>query len=485
MTVDDGASFDSRQQMGGDENSEVTLRSLATSLLWWRTTISLVMPILASAGEYTFALVVGQRSVVELRQDGTLHRTSLRSVLPGGTTQVEIIRTRIGETLPDGYEQAKVLRVEWSGADLGTVGFKRGDPAKRWQFLNGNEYYMTQAGPGMGPAVIVDTTPWALPHGYRAHHLATLEESRLFTDDIVLVTPHTFSADQYFRAYVDWVKNGRLADPSVEWAEPSNEWDPNARPDPVHYATPVPITADFGVTGLIVNAHWEEPSDLEAARSLLEARYDLKIGIWDLASNPTLRTTLLDVAPVLPPPPVATAVPTGASKRAESKVDAKMAVRSAERQALAAVSDQLEPLRAAGWIPRASRERWLFRLPLTEPISRWTGDDPFPLVQLELFVGKRSSTVSVFTIMYNQVSLPAYVQARQDELVRIASAGACPLGTDLPIALWKSTGGWDDDVDWIARAQSLAHSTPHWVDVFSDLCAECRRVRLESGYSDQ
>ena len=59
MTVDDGTSFDTRQQIEGDENSEVTLRSLATSPLWWRTTISVVMPILESAGEQAFALVIG------------------------------------------------------------------------------------------------------------------------------------------------------------------------------------------------------------------------------------------------------------------------------------------------------------------------------------------------------------------------------------------------------------------------------------------
>jgi hypothetical protein len=68
MTVDDGASFDSRQQMEGDENSEVTSRSLATSLLWWRTTISLVMPILQPAGDSAFALRRRRRRHRERRQ---------------------------------------------------------------------------------------------------------------------------------------------------------------------------------------------------------------------------------------------------------------------------------------------------------------------------------------------------------------------------------------------------------------------------------
>ena len=34
-----------------------------------------------------------------------------------------------------------------------------------------------------------------------------------------------------------------------------------------------------------------------AARKLLQSRFDLKIGIWDLVDSPTLRESLLDVEP--------------------------------------------------------------------------------------------------------------------------------------------------------------------------------------------
>ena len=293
MTVDDGTSFDTRQQIEGDENSEVTLRSLATSPLWWRTTISVVMPILESAGEQAFALVIGQRSVVELRQDGSAKRTSLRSLLPGGTSRAEIVRSEMGKAVPDGYEEATVLR-NWEKADMGTIGVKRGEAGCRWRFLEGNEYYLAQAGQTIAPKVVVDTAPWALPENFHAHHLEAMEASRFSSAEAVLVAPHTFGADQHFKTYAEWVNQGRPPDPPIGWSRPSNSWDPDARPDPVHYATPVPIRAAFGITGLMVAAQWQDPADLEAARTLLEARYDLKLGIWDLASNSTLRKTLLD-----------------------------------------------------------------------------------------------------------------------------------------------------------------------------------------------
>ena len=78
-------------------------------------------------------------------------------------------------------------------------------------------------------------------------------------------------------------------------------------PDPIAYTCPVPVQADFTVTGLVQNGEWQDPSDLEAARSLLQASDDLKIGIWDLVGNATLRRTLLEAVPSAPPPPIAVA----------------------------------------------------------------------------------------------------------------------------------------------------------------------------------
>ena len=51
--------------------------------------------------------------------------------------------------------------------DMGTVGFKRGERGKRWRFLNGNDYYLTQAAASIGATVIVDTTKWSLLEQYR------------------------------------------------------------------------------------------------------------------------------------------------------------------------------------------------------------------------------------------------------------------------------------------------------------------------------
>jgi len=470
MTVDDGSWLDSRQQVAGDKTSEVTLRSMATSVLWWRTTSSLVMPVLQCAGEDAFALVIGQRSVVEVRPDGATKRTSLRSLLPGGVTQIEVVRTGIKEPLPEGYELAAVL-----SGNVGSVGFKRGDPGNRWRFLNGNQYYLNDAAQAIAPTVIVDTTPLILTEGYRANNLAGFELSRLSREGTVCVVPHTHGTDRYFQSYAQWVKEGRPPDPTLEWSPVTNDWDRDARPDPVHYATPVPIAADFGVTGFLTQARWQDPSGLEAARSLLEARYDLKIGIWDLASNPTLRQTLLDVTPVTPAPPVAAAVPGAAAKRAEAKVDAKMEEREAQKRSLAARLRELRALANIGWIPREDRERWLLRLLMSEQYIRDLDQEPYPLLQLELLVGKRTTSVTAFTILYWAVDLPAYVESRRRTFEEIAAPEECRLGP-LPVELLRVRGGWaDDNVDWPERGERLADLTRQWRVAFVDFIDATRR----------
>jgi hypothetical protein len=320
-----------------------------------------------------------------------------------------------------------------------------------------------------------------LPEGFIANNLRFFESSRLFSPQSVLVAPHTASADTFFNAYIEWVANGRPPDPAIEWTQrPQNEWDPDARPDPVNYTIPVPVAADFAVTGLVESAKRQDPADLEAARALLEARYDLKLGIWDLASNPTLRKTLLDSVPIPAAPPAVAPIPAAARQRAERRVDAKMHERATMLGSLVSIDGRLGPIYSLGWAQRSDRERWNYRLALTEPMKRWEGEeDPYPLLQLELAIIKRRTDVTAFTVMYNQVDLDAYVEAHSGAFEEIAAPDACPLGKTWP-ALWRASGGWGDDVDWDGRAQRLAALTPLWIETFSELTATCLQVRETS-----
>jgi hypothetical protein len=472
MTVDDGTTLDTRQPIVGDADSQMTRRCLESSWLWWMTVSSLVNPMLSSAKEGAFALVIGSRSAVELRQDGTIRRRSLRALLPGGGTTVQVVRTGIGEALSDEYEPVTTLR-NWNGDGLGTVGLKRGSPRRSWWFLDGNEYYLEFAGPQLAPSVIIDTSD-SLTIGDvdSATRFQALGQRRLFAEDLVLVLPHTHRAEELIRGYLDWTGTGRI--PQVrEGLAPAEAWDPAKPPDPIRYTTPVPISASFQVTGLAYGKRWQDPSHLEAARRLLQTRYDLKIGIWDLAHNAVLRQTLLDAIPVEQAPSEVAAVPAGPAERADRHVTKKLALAEEENKARRRISRQLKPLRLAGWVSAGPGS---LELALTEQLHRWPGDDAIPLVRLDLMISKRQTTVSAWTAMYNDVDISRYLRDRTSTLAAIAAPQTLDLA-DRRSILWRAPGGWADPVEWEARAEDLATRTPDWAELLKALCDECLRLQ--------
>lgn len=118
MTLADGSRLDSRQEIEGDPESRAIRRSMARSWLWWMTTSSLVMPILDERGPDAYALLIGERSVIDLRRDGGVRRIGLGVLLQGGVDRISVTRTSMDDSLPAGYEDVTTLRA-WNGESLG------------------------------------------------------------------------------------------------------------------------------------------------------------------------------------------------------------------------------------------------------------------------------------------------------------------------------------------------------------------------------
>ena len=478
MTVDDGTMIDSRQPLVGDPGCRVTHSSLAGSLLWWTTVTSLVSPILDNGGPVAFAMLLGPRSVIEVRADDTLARTSLRKFLPGDTTTIDLVRTSMSEPLPEGYTKAQVMS-NWDNVTMGTIGFSVGDANARWRFLDGNEFYLKEAGPSLGATVLVDTSqtllgdPNLIGDDLISAQFENLEQRRLYGRDTVLVLPHTHRVEQLIRGYADWVRAARPVDRTFR-PPPTAMTSAAASPETHLAATPVPVSAQFAVTGLLQDGEWSDPSNIEAARLLLQSRYDLKIGIWDLVQNPTLRQTLLRPVPTAPTPAEAAPVPPAAARRANKLATGRAAEREAADEVLATIKKRLAPLKNLGW-EIGSGVRWFCRLPLTEPMSRWPGDDPFPLVQLELAVEKRLCAVSAFTIMYNQVNITDYVKQHAKEIARIAGSAVAGLERQGRPEIWRADGGWGDLVNWDERIAEIVAKTSQWKALFEPLCERCRQ----------
>ena len=502
MTVDDGSTLDSRQPVIGDPSSRVTRASLATSLLWWTTVTSIVGPILDSSGPGAFALVIGTRSVVEVRPDGDLRHIRLRSMLPGGSTTVDVLRC-VDEPLPDGYELvARETLEQWRESKdhrqlevLFGCRFHR--ESERWVFLNRGEYYLPLAAARVRPSVVVDTSLGdeieedGKEYEPFVESFKAFERTRLRGSEVVVVMPHTHRTEAFLQRYANWVAAGRPQENSSRWSfPPPNSWSPSDPPDPARYGYPVPVQAKFKVTGFLRDGEWRDPADLEAARSLLQARYDLKIGFWDLVNNATLRRTLL---PALPPdqvPATSIGVPTGAAQRTHRQLSRRRAERAREEEARHSIESTLRPLRDIGWtkfIPRCD-----LCLPLTDFVAlstirraaTWPDDEPYPLVQLELTISKRHCDVSVFTIMYSDVDLRRYIHARRQLLEEIAAPAACALTGSARISLYRKPGGWADGVDWATAASAIADRSSLWREAFEALCQECRTMLEQWAIAD-
>ena len=89
LVVEDSTNLDSWQPMEEDPRSDVMRRSLGRSRLWWSAVASIVLPILKSAGPRSFALAVGERTVLELDGNQELKQKRLLELLPGGAGRIQ------------------------------------------------------------------------------------------------------------------------------------------------------------------------------------------------------------------------------------------------------------------------------------------------------------------------------------------------------------------------------------------------------------
>ena len=114
-----------------------------------------------------FALVMGQRSVVELTKSVNEANVSAIASLPAVPLESRSCAVD-RQAVPKATKSrcpSHWTRQTWS------IGVKRGEAGNRWRFLQGNEYYLTQAGRTIDPSVVIETTPSRLPESFPTPHL--------------------------------------------------------------------------------------------------------------------------------------------------------------------------------------------------------------------------------------------------------------------------------------------------------------------------
>jgi hypothetical protein len=347
------------------------------------------------------------------------------------------------------------------------------DPMPRWCFVDGSDYYLRLVVSRMGARVMIDTTG-GLP--------ACEESTNGFIDycvpsasPYVVIAPDTAR----MRDRIADLLAGRLdrfldrspAPPKVQWFK-----GPPSYGAPGEFLRFPVVSAECSVSGLLREGQWGDAAGLEAARILLLKRFDLKLGLWDLALNPVLRSTVLDALPVQDVPGEAVQIPAFAWKHAERRNEkAKVRPNTAQRARRDTSATLQQVLAPIGW--RGTLDR--FSLPLTEPL----GDTADPLVELEIRVNKSSTHVVVSHQFYEEIDIRAFIEKRREAFEAV---GLPPASTKrrasarypLSATLWTANVGWGDaDADWSNIAKAIADRTKQWVGLLADFVASCREIR--------
>jgi hypothetical protein len=383
------------------------------------------------------------------------------------------MRSGIDESLPTGYRNLARLRGS-GGADLGSVGVRFDEPTPRWCFVDGNEYWLRLVGNHLGARVIVDTTG----------ELPACADSAFYTEAIsieygapcgpqrpqMVVVPDTARMRDRVNAYL---AGGPPKTPEVDTRAAAAPYVPGAPRDAADFLRFPVVRAECNVSGLLQAGQWEDAACLEAARMLVLKRFDLKLGLWDLALNPVLRSTLLDSLPVRRAPKEPVQAPAHARKRAERRAENATARREAAQRAVREVTAALQQeLASFGW---SIDDRGRLCLPLTEPLSNWPGGSEHPLVFLRMEVNKSSVRVLVWHQFYNDLDIKDFIEKRRETFEAVA---LLPPSTKYSVSLWTANIGWGDaDVDWSSTAKAIAERTKRWVGLLADFVASCRKVR--------
>jgi len=469
MTLIDGSEVDSRQPTTEPAVARALNRALVATPEWWVAVSSVVLPTLDD-GHGGYALLNSARTVARVAADGEARRSSIKSVLRGGVGKVSVRRSGPGVNLPAGYREIAILR-NWQGAHMGAVGFRVADEKARWQLLDGTDFYLGLVASRMDARVLIDTTGELVSALFCLSDLGSLSDELSECEPVthlqVVLLPDTVETRTRVEA--------TLTDsPCAPPADVTTDFAPAAPRDPDDYLKLGVLRTECFISGLWRDGRWEDPAGLEAARVLVRRRFDLRLGLWDLALNPILRTTLLDPVPVSHPPHDSFCAPAQARKRAVHDAD-KATIRKREsRRAIEGVVSSLRvDLASEGWTVDGGQ----LNRPLTKPLSNWPDAPKHPLVVLRFEVNKAEARVVVWQWFCNDLDVTAFVNER-----RAAFEAVTPLPTAVGDAssaqLWSAATGWGDPmVNWSIISKELARCTGQWVALLADFVSSCRDVR--------
>jgi len=376
VTLDSGATLDTRQPLAADEWDVVMRSALGSSEAWWAFAKELVDTILTQHAETdAWALAWLDRTLKKARADGTFTRVRPRSFLDNAGNLLE------------------------APMKPGSSSFRSDAVSSRYRLLP----YLLRFDDLVGPA------PAAVVGGF---HTTYDDGTDLVGDrpldyfvsrwpEAVVVLPHTPLVEKKARHVLSSPPSSALKISGLaEHTHPtqSRRYTSAAEQvDSLRRADSYVISHDFHVTFWADEGVLRDPVDLDAALTFVKSRYDLHLGLWDLARDPVLRTLLQREEPSRTGTS-SMSVPTELAVMADEKAARRQEAKAAEAEGRGQHHELIWPtLSALDWqVPPWQSEGQSYRLAFGPWVpSNYTEGADTPGLYLSLAILKRQAVLSL------------------------------------------------------------------------------------------
>jgi hypothetical protein len=181
---------------------------------------------------------------------------------------------------------------------------------------------------------------------------------------------------------------------------------------------PMVMSADFRITYFMDRGLPGNAADLDAALSFVLSRYDLEVGVWDLARDPGLRESLLSPEKLEAPAADAAAMPPELSATAAEMKATVEHQRRSETAARLYVHDSLWPyLEKRNWQTWNDRSRGrTYILPQGNPVKWSAAFAPAPILFLSLDLTKKQLVLRLRPAPFGFKGISEYLQEHTEGL---------------------------------------------------------------------
>ncbi len=467
VTLDSGVTLDSRQRLEGD-HWDFTLRStIGDSEAYWTRAKELSDRILAEGPPTGWALAWVNKTVKRPMADGTVKRVRSVSFLDHAADL----------TARHHFQGSSAIKVDAL--------------SERYRIMP----YMLRFGDikaEVPPSVILGAFHTTYPDGTDIIGLRPLDEILTRWPEAVIVLPHTPLVESKVRSVIEWASDAAdrpARDPydSIGLAEITHPRESRdfvrafAGSEEIRAAEPHVIDHELRVTFWVDQGLVRDPADLEAALAFMRSRYDLKFGLWDLARDRILRTTLLKPEVYAGPSAEPAPVPTELKASGKANLDERLAAKSAEREARRRVHQAVWPsLEHRGWeIPKHRRDGEEYHLPVGPRLPSPFADSGLPAVFFALVVHKKQAVLNLFGIPRIE-TVGGLIAENAGAISSVAGSDPEP---EKSVILRLPGRGWDGDLrNWDSDADIVEKCVqvliPHMGRLIDEV-VEYRRSQAE------